>query len=367
MIKIYKRNNYIPIKILWIQIAILSAGIAFAQKPVTQFNGFGHVEYSLQRNAGQSASFFSIGEHDFFITSKLNKKISFLGEYVIRFNGSSATSFLPSIERTLIKFNYYKNHNLIAGKIHSPLNYWNDVYHHGRLFFPTIDRPLSFSYLIPLHTLGVQMQGQNLGRFNFGYDVVAGNGISSTDVFNSDTRSSITAAVHIKPTDGMRIGASYYTDFLPNNLSGVHSGHSAVSPHYTGAPYKGPIRFRLSAFSFAYFNDKYEVLNEFVYNKTITDTLGKANNFSNFLYAGYRVKDKHVPYIIVDFLNIDKKDLHAYPLINQKYAIGYKHEFTAYINLKSQIEYSKSQIPHNEHNHELSENFSFKVQLAYGF
>jgi hypothetical protein len=350
-----------------LQVFVLLGIITKAQKPVTQFNGFGHVEYALQRNADQTNSFFSIGEHDFFVTSKLNKSISFLGEYVIRFNGNSATSFLPSIERTLVKFNYYKNHNLIAGKIHTPLNYWNDVYHHGRLFFPTIDRPLSFNYLIPLHTLGVQFQGQNLGRLNFGYDVVAGNGISSTDVFNTSTRSSVTAAVHIKPIDGMRIGASYYTDYLPNNTSGVHSGHSGNRPHYTGQLYKGPVRFRLSAFSFAYFTDRFELLNEFVYNRTITDTLGKANNYSNFLYAGLRIKDKHVPYFLVDYLNINEKDLHAYPIITQKVALGYKHEFTTYINLKSQIEYTRSHLPHEKHSHSLGENLSFKVQLAYGF
>ncbi len=339
----------------------------YAQKPVTQFNGFGHLEYTLQGTSGKTASYFAIGEHDFFITSRLTKRISFLGEYVIRFNGSSATSFLPSIERTLVKFNYYKNHNIIAGKIHTPVNYWNDVYHHGRLFFPTIDRPLSFSYLVPLHTLGVQFQGQNLGKLNFGYDVVLGNGISSSDISSPSNRPSITAAVHIKPKDGMRIGASFYNDFLPNNVSGVHSGHSGTKPHYDGPLYKGAVRFSMACFSFAYFNDSYELLNEFVYNRTHTDTLGTANNFSNFLYAGLRIREKHVPYLLVDYIQVSEKDLHAYPILTRKYALGYKHEFTPHINLKTQVEYSQSQTPHNTHTHDLGDNLSFRVQLAYGF
>jgi hypothetical protein len=352
---------------LFIFFAVFTTLQVLAQKPVTQFNGFGHLEYSLQHANNSNNSYFSLGESDFFITSKLNKRISLLGEYVIRFNSASGTNFLPSIERTLVKFNYYKNHNIIAGKIHSPLNYWNDVYHHGRLFFPTIDRPLSFSYLVPLHTLGVQFQGQNLGRLNFGYDFVAGNGISSTDAFNGNIRSSFTTAVHIKPIDGMRIGASYYSDYLPNNTSGVHSGHSGTRPHYSGALYKGPVKFRLSAFSFAYFNEKYEILNEFLYNRTKTDTLGNADNFSNFLYAGLRIKQKHVPYFLIDFINIDQKDLHAYPITTKKVALGYKHEFTTYINLKSQIEYSESKVPHETHDHDIGDHFSFKLQLAYGF
>lgn len=72
-----------------------------------------------------------------------------------------------------------------------------------------MDRPISFSYLVPLHTLGIQFQGQNLGDMNFGYDFVIGNGISSTDNLSDARNTSFTAAVHVKPTDDMRIGASF--------------------------------------------------------------------------------------------------------------------------------------------------------------
>jgi CRISPR/Cas system CMR-associated protein Cmr5 small subunit len=336
----------------------------YGQKPVTQFNGFGHLEYTLDY-LDHADQYFSIGEHDFFVTSKINDKISFLGEYVIRFNGNSATSFLPSIERSLVKFNYYKNHNLIFGKIHSPVNYWNDVYHHGRLFFPVIDRPTSFSYLVPLHTLGLQLQGQNIGESNFGYDIVLGNGISSSDVFNDNLDLSLTAAFHFKPKEGMRIGASYYYDFLEKNISGVHSGHSAPRSHYTGTLYKGALNYHLLSFSFANFNSKYELLNEFTYNATKTDTLGLANNFSNFLYAGVRIKEKHVPYLLVDYMNIDKKDLHTYEYMINKFALGYKHEFSHLINVKVQAEYLNfmKQSPQ----HTMSNRYGLRVQLAYGF
>lgn len=89
-----------------------------AQLKQTQFNGFGHLEYTLEHEDSTN-SYFSIGEHDFFITSNLSNRISFLGEYVIRFN--QATSyFRPSIERSFMRFNYTNNHNIIAGKIHTP-------------------------------------------------------------------------------------------------------------------------------------------------------------------------------------------------------------------------------------------------------
>jgi hypothetical protein len=330
----------------------------------TQFKGFGHLEYVF--DAGQSKhSYFSLGEHDFFVTSQFNKKISFLGEYVVRFNGSSATTFLPSIERSFVKFNTKGNHYLIAGKIHTPLNYWNDVYHHGRLFFPVIDRPLSFSYFVPLHTLGVQAQGQNLGNLNFGYDVVVGNGISTTDAFSDHVEPSVSASFHIKPMEGMRIGVGYYYDYLTKNISGAHSGHSNASSHYTGPKYNGPLAFNLTTFSFAYFGKRIEILNEFAYNTTKTDTLGLAKNYSNFLYLGVPISDEHTIYGFTDIISVDVKDLHVYHLHKQRFGLGFKKDFSYNLNLKTQLEYYLDKAGHGSNPYDRK--VALEVQLSYGF
>jgi hypothetical protein len=83
---------------------------------------------------------------------------------------------------------------LLVGKHHTPVNYWNYTYHHGRVFFPTIERPLLFeAEIIPLHTNGISLQGQNLGSAKFGYDVMIGNGLGSSDITDNDNRKSITA------------------------------------------------------------------------------------------------------------------------------------------------------------------------------
>ena len=41
---------------------------------------------------------------------------------------------------------------------------------------------------------------------------MVGNGLGSEDVLDNDKRKSITAAVHIKPVEGLRIGVSWYND-----------------------------------------------------------------------------------------------------------------------------------------------------------
>lgn len=345
---------------------ILSNLLIFKSLGQTEFKGFGHQEFSAVKK-DSTDSYFSVGEHDFFVTAKLNNRISFLGEYVIRFNGNSATAFLPSIERSFIKFNYVNNHSIIAGKVHTPVNFWNDTYHHGRLLFPVIDRPLSFNYLVPLHTLGIQIQGQNLGRLGFGYDLMAGNGIASTDNFQSGINPAICLALHIKPVPGMRIGASFYRNQLNRNFSGAHIGHAITPGGNLLNLYRGPLNYQMYSSSFAFFGKPLEVLNEFSFNRTRTDSLGTAFNFANFLYLGYRLNDRHIPFLLVDYIHTSEKDLHVYPIEMLKAALGFRYEFSYLINLKAQLEHiwTQNASGHLE-NHRLGA-LGLRLQLAYGF
>ena len=248
----------------------------------------------------------------------------------------------------------------MLGKYHTPVNYWNDVYFHARLFFPTIDRPSMFKYWIPVHTTGLRFQGQNIGKYNFGYDVLFGGGMSSEDVFELFNENSVTAAVHWKPIDGMRVGISGYMTSM-SDASNM-AAHSHGDMHMEN-PYDGPLDFRMMNASFAYFGDKWEVLNEFSYNNTYTDSLGHAHNFSNYLYLGRRFKEKNVIYASNDIVMADHDDLHTYEMSFFKYAIGYKFEYSPQLNLKAQIEYYDNQMGH----HDAKENkFEIKVQLSYG-
>src|SRR4030095_76500 len=143
---------------------------SFGQR--TQIRGFIDALTSLQDKKVS----FAFGEQDLFITSELSDRFSFVGESVFKFTDSTPTNFSVSIERVVIKYNYFGNHNILIGKHHTPINYWNDTYHHGRVFFPTIQRPLLFdANIIPLHTTGIDFQGSNLGNVKFGYDLMIGN------------------------------------------------------------------------------------------------------------------------------------------------------------------------------------------------
>lgn len=335
---------------------------ALSQQRNTELKIFGHLQYNFDDVSEASGdSYFSLGEQDFFVTSNFSDRLSFLGETVVKYDNSTASKFAPSIERAQLKYDIRGNHSIIMGKMHTPVNYWNDVYHHGRLFYPTIDRPSSFSYLIPIHSLGLRLQGQNLGKLNFGYDLSASNSISSTDIFDSALNKALTAAVHIKPLDGMRLGASYYNDYLNTNVPGAHTGHGAGNPAY-----KGAINYELTCISLAYFGNRFEFLSESSYNRNRTDSLGIAENYAQFIYAGWVFKERHTAYGIFDFMDMSEKELHTQPVNVIKLGLGYKFEVLYNCVLKLQVERLEAGDDHLFHNHNAIR-YDIRFQLAYGF
>jgi hypothetical protein len=345
-----------------------------AQRAPIQVNAFGHLEYSAMQRDSLNG-YFSLGEHSLFATGSLSDRVSFLGEAVLRPVSGSSTGFGAALERALLRIGLRNNHALIVGKVHTPVNYWNDVYHHGRLFYPVIDRPFAFSHLVPLHTLGVQMQGQNLGRARFGYDLMMGNGIASTDTYQGGKSPALMAAVHAKPIDGMRVGVSIYRDWMPANGYGAHSGHAGHRMAAGSKLYTGPLEFQLGSASFAWFTSRFEILSELSINRNRTDSLGTATNRSSFVYAGARVRDGLVAYAFGDRINAATNDLHVYPLQEWKVGSGVRYDLATTVHVKAQVEYQRERMSHAMMGHSGSfadpfmpwtRAFGLRVQLAYG-
>lgn len=326
---------------------------------------FGHQEASVDHIGHGPVSSFSMGEHTLFGVARLEDRFTFLGEHATRFDAKSPSQYVSSIERAQVRYDVTANHAVLLGKMHTPVNYWNDVYHHGRLFFPTIDRPFMFSHFIPVHTLGVRFQGQNLGKADFGYDLMVGNGISSTDGADTQLGKSVTAAFHFKPVDGMRFGGSYYMDHLDRNQPGAHSGHGPAVAAAGPNRYTGPLDFHLVSGSFAYFGRNHELLIESVANVTRTDSLGFARNTSAYVYYGFRILPNGMPYLNADFLHIADNDLHVQPGTHTRLTLGYRHDFGLHTNLKIELRDWMGDAAHAHHGH--SSRLEFRMQLSYGF
>lgn len=310
----------------------------------TQIRGFADVLASYEK--GKTS--FGFDEQDLFITSELSDRISFLGESVFKYTPTTPTDFSVSIERLIIKYNIQGNNNIIIGKIHTPIDYWNDTYHHGRVFYPTIGRPLLFAAdIIPLHTTGIGIEGHDFGKLKFGYNIFVGNGLGSKPVLDNDKRKSITLAIHIKPVDKLQIGVSYYNDAVSKGatVEGKIINWKVNQNLYTG--------------SVAYFGNKFELLAEATYASNKTDTTGSKHTFAPYIYAGYKVTEKLIPYIRLDYLHYETGEILFNKNNTTSIVGGVRYEINYLAVIKLEYQYQHDEIEGNTN--------SITAQFAIGF
>ena len=330
-------------RILLLYLVFFIATVNISLSQTVQVKGFADVTTSYEKNKA------SIGfdEEDLFINATINDRISFLGETVFKYAPATPTEFGVSVERIIIKYNLKGNHDLVIGKVHTPLNYWNDTYHHGRVFFPTIDRPLLFSAnIIPLHTLGLGAEGHDLGKIKFGYNFFVGNGLGSSEIADNDKTKCITAAVHIKPADRLKIGLSYYHDEISKDAD-IHD-----------RKINWQVKQDLFSASVARFGKKFELLAEGTAGINHTDTTGTKATLASYIYLGYKLK-KLVPYLRYDNIHYEKGEI--YYVINNVSSIvaGLRYEINYLAVIKLEYQYQ-----HNEFGNNINK---VTAQFAIGF
>ncbi|MFU8765866.1 MAG: hypothetical protein ACNA7T_15150, partial [Haliea sp.] len=209
-------------------------------------------------------------------------------------------------------------HYLAAGKIHTPVNYWNDTYHHGRLFFPTISRPLSMDKLVPLHDNALRLGGRNLGRRGFFYDLTVGSGHEyENDIFPEGVQS-FTLSAGIEPSHGltMRIGLhrneAHRVGHLAHSSMPSMPVHGAMMPAHQHAtmPDMGMATgatdlevLNLLATSLLVKSGKLEALSEAVWSRGSNNT---ENNAAFYQYLGFNLSDTATPYVLFDWISLDR-------------------------------------------------------------
>ncbi|TVT37285.1 hypothetical protein FNT36_23035 [Hymenobacter setariae] len=247
---------------------------------------------------------------------------------------------------------------MLLGKHHTPINYWNDTYHHGRVFFPTVDRPLLFAQnFIPLHTTGISLQGQNLGRLRFGYDAMLGNGLGSGDVEDNNRFKSLTLAVHIKPTNGMRLGASLYHDVISKG-STIHN-HSTGGTTLALSRISQNIMTASVAYNDSIFSKKFELLVESSMAVNKSDSLGEQKALATYAYAGLRITDKIIPYVRVDDIRYNHREVYFMDNNTRSFVGGVRYELSYLAVFKLEYQHVESHMYTN------SDNLIFQVAVGF--
>ncbi len=161
-------------------------------------------------------------------------------------------------------------------------------------------------------------------------------------------RKSITAAVHIKPADGLRFGLSYYNDEA-----------AAGSKKHSGEILRWNVKQNLFTASTAYFGNKFEVLAEGTVGSNHTDTTKTKNTLASYIYAGLKLKEKWVPYLRLDNLQYQNGEIFFQYDNTTAVTAGLRYELNYLSVVKLEFQHSNSQISGNSN--------KVMAQFAIGF
>lgn len=327
---------------------------------------------SVSHAEPMSSSFKVFGHIDFqesFDGPELNKDAVSLGESAFfgfvaptpRLSVTTEVSYLPKryrektlkVERFLFRYELSEKLSMSLGKMHTPVSYWNDTFHHGRLMFPTIERPLSFSRFIPIHETGVRLSGRGIGYLNTHFDLVVSSGQKSEGELFANGVRSYTARVGVEPVSGLDLQVAYYAnleaaervfnfDAPPNSGSGLR-----IEPHRLSGVsvyWEGPLLTSLTEVAYARFGRSGE------------------RSLAAFQYAGFKVSNGLRAYLYADFLDVDAGVFQPADRTQFRTGIGTALRIAPSSDLKLQLEWMDETRFDVE-----STGLALKIQLAFGF
>ena len=314
----------------------------------TTLRGFTDVTYRAGSH-GTAPSDFGLGQFVLHIMSKLSNDVHFMGETVFEYDQSD---FAVDVERVIVSYTPRSYFNVSAGKHHTPLGYWNNAYHHGTLLQPTIERPLMDRFeddggILPIHTTGLLLSGNDVGPAHLGYSFLVGNGIGSTPISDNNPRKSMTAELRSQITSYLEVGVSGYDDLAPRGTLNL-AGDSLPSP----------FSMRTIGGHVALLGGHYELISE--YQRIMNHLEGDGTHANNamFVYAGRRFGSV-VPYARWDKLDFDAADPY-FPVADVQAAlIGARYDFSAMGTIK--LEGRQSKTAQDKNRQELV------AQVAIGF
>jgi hypothetical protein len=275
----------------------------------TTLRGFADVTYHIS-DEGPNNHRYTLGQYDFFVTSRLGDGWTFLAETLVKQSGNR---FVPDLARVVIEYSQSPQFKIAVGKMHIPLGYWFTNYHHGSLLEPVIDRPLAFRFtskggLLASHQVGVRFSGREVGALRLGYDLLIGNSEAASDP-NGEGHlqgKSITARLSKRITGRFgrttEVGVSFSGELLEAGTPLHGSSGGAGDPAVLALDLDQAV---YTAF-IAHFGPRLEVLTEALKIRH-EDALRVTSSESFYAYAGYRF-GSFVPYALYDRVSLAEND-----------------------------------------------------------
>jgi hypothetical protein len=198
--------------------------------PSTHIAGFSDIDFAATDKPG-SHSGFNEGQFVLHMSSALSSKVSFFGELSLTARSDAgtgtppATGFNVEVERSIIQFQQNDYFKVSFGRYHTPINYWNETFHHGQWLQTTISRPEMVQFggsFLPIHFVGALVEGAApAGGLNVNYNLGLGNGRSGViskagDWGDINNNRAWLVNLFSRPSAlyGLQFGGSVYRDLI---------------------------------------------------------------------------------------------------------------------------------------------------------
>jgi hypothetical protein len=339
-----KQKNFVKTSTLIFAVLVLIT-TGFSQD--TKVTYFGHTGYTAKFDDNPSTkdqSAFNTGGFDLLITSELSDKLTILGEFFLGFKGDGATLVDFNIERLFIKYAANDKFNIRVGRMYTPLGFWNNRYTQGLIFQPTINRPYSVRNqndkgIIATNSVGLQLDGENIGKLRFSYYVMVDNTTGAPSI-NTDntTRKSITAKLKVEPLENWELFTSARTDFIAAGSKSVQG--LAVPNDVNQTIYNIGLAHITQASPFEIALEYFRVNND-------VSTFGQTNSDLMYGYMGYRI-GKITPYVQGDILRYSDSEKYFTPNDLTGLVIGSRYALSPSAVVKLEYKYRGNEVTNHE-------------------
>jgi hypothetical protein len=323
-----------------LKMLLIILGILIPLQSAIGFEMRGFMDITYQQSSSDKASeplkngAFLLGGLDYFVAHDISDKLDVLSEIVFE---APAGDMILDLERIEIGYSFGDLLNLRAGRFHTPLGYYANVYHHGRHMDSTISRPLILEFedaggLVPAHIVGIWARGNMItGSGTIKYSLGVANG-QKIDVDNKELKINMTSDDN---KDKVKFGG---ITFEPKFLDGFGIGASAYSGKINGYTDAGgavptiDLDQLITGVNLYYDTMPVQFIAEYysVKSDDVKATPSKSYTSTGyFIQAAYEIQEKFRPYLRYEEVKPEKGDTYATSLIgddkinNLTYGIGY--------------------------------------------
>lgn len=321
-------------KTIGLAVGAICAAMMMAPALAFEFGAFSNVKFTSTNEAGVSDS-FAIGGLDLYVRQQIDLKTEVFIEYVFESEGAG---FVLDLERLYIKRQITDDVKVGMGRMHSPLGYWNNTYHHGVLIQDTVSRPSFLDFedgataILPTHVIGAEVGGHIAG---VGYEFSLANstfidtkdfegiGVGNISDF-SDEKTLFYRLTYAVPDFDLTLGLS--------GLSGAVIEGGVDAPMYGLAAGDTIVDQTITALDLRYSVDKMDVLAEY-YMMTNDAAVGVGDGRRHdatayYVQVSYQLHEQFRPTVRYESLETEVGDVY-FATLNSKKAAGVRSDYTA--------------------------------------